>query len=242
MIRGILFDKDGTLIDFFSLWLKAALKVVPEFLRENQIEDSPEMIDYILEVIGVEGQTVNPEGALAYKSYGEMAEEIRKALEKRGYILETIKIHIQIEILFQESVTGENASFKQLGDIRSIAEELKKRHIYMGLATADTISSAEDCLKSMNIFHLFDYIGADDGEKRPKPEKDMFLEFQQNFGLKAEEIAVVGDTCNDMQFARNGGGIGIGVLSGVSTENDFQGKTDYVIESIQQLPDLLDRM
>ena len=37
MIKGILFDKDGTLVDFFSLWLQAATAVVPVFLRKNGI-------------------------------------------------------------------------------------------------------------------------------------------------------------------------------------------------------------
>ena len=70
----------------------------------------------------------------------------------------------------------------------------------------------------------FDYVGADDGVLRPKPEADMFLEFQKKFGLKPQEIAVVGDTYNDIRFARENGGVAIGVLSGVSQEADFAGK------------------
>jgi len=35
MIKGILFDKDGTLIDFFSLWLGAANTVVKHLLQES---------------------------------------------------------------------------------------------------------------------------------------------------------------------------------------------------------------
>ena len=38
-IKGILFDKDGTLIDFFSLWLYAARRVIPEFIRGNDLEE-----------------------------------------------------------------------------------------------------------------------------------------------------------------------------------------------------------
>ena len=47
-----------------------------------------------------------------------------------------------------------------------------------------------------------DYVGADDGVLRPKPEADMFLEFQKKFGLKPREIAVVGDTYNDIRFGK----------------------------------------
>lgn len=40
MIKGILFDKDGTLIDFFSLWLQAATAAIPAFLKLNNLDTS----------------------------------------------------------------------------------------------------------------------------------------------------------------------------------------------------------
>ncbi|MFV0529654.1 MAG: HAD family hydrolase [Lachnospiraceae bacterium] len=242
MVKGILFDKDGTLIDFFSLWLQAALEVIPQLLEENEIESTPAMVEYLLQVIGVQGETVDPLGALAYKSYVEMADMIREALAAKGIALETAKIHVQLEVLFHRSVTSRHASLLQLTDLRDMTRILRERSILVGLATADTIASAQSCLESLDVLELFAYVGADDGIKRPKPEKDMFLEFQQNFGLHAEEIAVVGDTYNDIVFARQNGGIAIGVLSGVSTLKDFRGEADYVIDSIQQLPELLDQI
>ena len=60
MIRGILFDKDGTLVDFFSLWLQAALAVTPAFLEENHIQPDKDMIDYVLRAMGVEDGKVDP--------------------------------------------------------------------------------------------------------------------------------------------------------------------------------------
>ena len=95
--------------------------------------------------------------------------------------------------------------------------------------------SAKSCLKKLGTYQEFDYVGADDGVKRPKPEADMFLEFQHKFNLKPEEIAVVGDTYNDVVFARNNGGIAIGVLSGVSSEEDFRGEADYILDSVKDL-------
>ena len=64
----------------------------------------------------------------------------------------------------------------------------------------------------------------------------------ETFHLKPEEIAVVGDTYNDVVFARNNGGVAIGVLSGVSSEEDFRGEADYILDSVQELPGLIERM
>ena len=59
------------------------------------------------------------------------------------------------------------------------------------------------------------------------------------FNLEPEEIAVVGDTYCDITFAKNSGGIAIGVLSGVSKEEDFRGNADYIIQSVKELGVLL---
>lgn len=54
MIKGILFDKDGTLIDFFSLWLGAAKAVVIQFLKENELsEEVKERVFYAWETLSV---------------------------------------------------------------------------------------------------------------------------------------------------------------------------------------------
>ena len=45
-----------------------------------------------------------------------------------------------------------------------------------------------------------------------------------------------------MLFAKQNGGIAIGVLSGVSEEEDFENEADYIIASIHELPELLDRI
>ncbi|MDY4839791.1 MAG: HAD family hydrolase [Lachnospiraceae bacterium] len=242
MVKGILFDKDGTLVDFFSLWLQAATEVIPLFLKENEIQVSQELIEYLLKTIGVNQGEIDPKGALAYKSYGEIAKDICDALEERKIYIAVTKAKEQIEEFFNQSVSSREANIQLFTDMNALMENLKSRNLIIGLATADTKISAENCLKSIGIEQFFDYIGADDGKRKPKPDKEMFLEFQNQFLLKPEEIAVVGDTYNDMLFAKQNGGIAIGVLSGVSEEEDFENEADYIIASIHELPELLDRI
>lgn len=242
MIKGILFDKDGTLVDFFSLWLQAATTVIPVFLRRNGIEDSKELVQHLLRTIGVDKGEVDPRGALAYKSYGEIAEDVCAALSEKGKTVSVTEARKQLEELFNENVTRRDAKFQLFTDMNVLMENLKSRNIVIGLATADTEISAKNCLDSIGVKEFFDYIGADDGRRKPKPDKEMFLEFAEQFSLRPEEIAVVGDTYNDMIFARKNGGIAIGVLSGVSEAEDFGNEADYVIASIRELPELLDRI
>ncbi len=41
---------------------------------------------------------------------------------------------------------------------------------------------------------------------------------------------------------RENGGVAIGVLSGVSQEADFRGEEDYILNSVGELPQLLEQI
>lgn len=86
----------------------------------------------------------------------------------------------------------------------------------------------------LEVEQYFDYIGADDGRLRPKSEPDMLVEFAGIMGIPTSQVAVVGDTYNDILFARKCNSIAVGVLSGVSRYEDFCGEADYILESIAQ--------
>lgn len=231
-IKGILFDKDGTLIDFFSLWLEAANNVVLNILNTNNIEAKEEIIRGMFESIGVINGVVDPKGALAFKPYFEMGYEIHKFLESKGYNIDHKKISKQLEELFDEEVNKEDATLKELYNLDLLFTSLKEKNIYIGLATADTLTSANNCLERLNIKKYFDFIGSDDGVYRPKPEKDMLDAFCNKCNLKPEEVAIVGDTENDMQFATKNNALAVGVLSGVSSKEDLKLHADIIINNV----------
>ncbi len=112
--------KTGHWWGFFSLWLQAALAVTPAFLVENHIEPDKDMTDYVLRAMGVEDGKVDPRGALAYKSYQEIAADICQALEKKGITLDPARAQEQLERLFDENVTGKNVSYTQVTDIKKM--------------------------------------------------------------------------------------------------------------------------
>ena len=59
MIKGILFDKDGTLIDFYEVWGKAAVKVAKRLCDARRM---PERQRMLLREMGVADGRVDPDG------------------------------------------------------------------------------------------------------------------------------------------------------------------------------------
>lgn len=241
-IKGILFDKDGTLIDFFSLWLEAAKQVIPEFIRMNQFETYDHIDEVLYQAIGVSGNQIDPDGALAYKSYPEIAHDISEALKARGLYINEKTVEGQIQKLFYEYTESDDAEIIPLAKLPCLFDELKKKGMHLGIATADTVQSATMCMKKLGVLEYLDYIGADDGKRKPKPHPDMLYDFADQTGVMPEEIIVAGDTRNDMIFAADAGATAVGVLSGVSGEEELGTCADYMIPSIIQLPELLDSL
>lgn len=239
-IRGILFDKDGTLIDFYSVWLTAAERVIPEFLAVNGLPDDKQTVTAVMEAIGVKDGQVDPKGALAYKSYLEIAADVHNALAEEGVDIRLTdeEISAQLITLFNLAVTDKNQEYHTFTDLKLLFGELKREDIHIGLATADTYDSARKCMKRLGVLEYLDYLGADNGRLRPKPETDMLEQFAQKFNIPQTQIAVVGDTENDIRFARGGNAVAIGVLSGVSTEKELK-EADYLIDSVDELLPLL---
>lgn len=232
MVRGVLFDKDGTLIDFYDLWEKAALTVIPAFMEENQIPKEDAMEENLLETLGVFEGKADREGSLSYASLGEIAENMQKALEERGICASQSIIQKQITFLFSAYISNEQTSFKPLADLEAVFKSLKAQGIYIGLATADTILSTTNCIEKLGVKEYFDFIGSNDGSMQLKPAPDMLEAFADKMEIMTEEVLVVGDTYNDICFAQQCGSLSAGVLCGISGVEDFYGEADYLLETV----------
>lgn len=238
-IKGILFDKDGTLIDFNAVWLTAAKEVVRFFIQINGLEYSTEVEKRIYQAIGMEQERVIPNGPLAYQTYYEIGTGICKELQKMQIELDTKLVERQLSVLFESVCARKDFSYHPIVDLKPLFTQLSENGLKIGLATADTKSSVERCFTSLGVLDDFEYLGYDDGTLQPKPAGDMFFAFAKKCSLKPSEILVVGDTKNDMIFAHRYGGIGVGVLSGVSKKQDFGKEADFVVDTVAELPDLL---
>lgn len=234
MIKGILFDKDGTLIDF-SLWRNAGINTVETILNEYGLQDE-KLNKALQKSIGINELGVEPFGALAYKSHEDVAAELHFILSKYKNIdFGDFKLHV-IELLRNE-VLKDDVEFKEMADLRALFGHLKNNGIKVGLATADTYQSAMHMVNKLQHNDCYDFLGSNDGTMKQKPNKDMCLRFCDMYGLKPNEVAIVGDSYNDMVFAKNSGAIGVGVLSGVSSKINLKDTADIIIPSIDYLFD-----
>ncbi len=111
-----------------------------------------------------------------------------------------------------KSLLGRN--FIEYGCIRSFCElesvlnELLDAGLYLGIATSDDSEATMHCLRSLGIEQYFKCILTADMVEHSKPAGDMMDAFVSACGLLPQEVLVVGDSENDMRFAKANGAYG----------------------------------
>jgi phosphoglycolate phosphatase len=111
----------------------------------------------------------------------------------------------------------------------------------LGVMTNDAEKGAQAHLKAAGIYDLLDFVAGSDTGYGSKPAPEPLLAFAEKTDLKADEIAMVGDSLHDLQAANAAGMIRVAVLTGMATEKQLKNFADIVLPSIADLPDLLQK-
>ena len=229
-IRGVLFDKDGTLIEVNATWVPVYRRMLAEMFGTDQ-----EGADLLLERAGLDRATgtFRPGSVLA-------AGTTRQHIAIWWPDLGAAEIEEKVRILDHDYAPMVKASLKPLMPLEPIFAELRAMGLKLGVATNDSHISATNHMSHIGVIEHFEDIIAADTVTVPKPSGSMIRRFAEITGLQSAEIAMVGDNSHDMEEARNGGaGLAIAVLSGNATHADIAHLADHTISSVAELPNLL---
>ena len=228
-IRGVLLDKDGTIIDYWKTWVPINRKVALHVAGGN-----PALADELLRLGGHYPATdrVTPGTPLAAGGVADIAE----AFAAHPEVAAASSISAGIERIFCEG----GAEHSVLIDgARETLAELKRRGFRIGLATNDSEGGLEASLAQHAILEFFDFRAGCDSGFGAKPDPRLVRAFCQAVGLGLEQVAVVGDAVHDLAMGRAAGaGLTIGVLSGTSARADLESYADLILASINDLPGL----
>ena len=229
-IKGILFDKDGTLVDFNATWLGVA-----DFMAMDASDGDRWKADRLLAAAGFDfaNRRFKPDSIFASGTNMDVVELWFPRLSDEDQMLAVARFN---EIT---SVQGSSMAVALPGIVDTLAT-LHKRSYRLGVATNDSTSGAEKTLVTLGVAQLFDAAYGYDAVANPKPAPDTIQAFCDLTGLKPSEIAMVGDNRHDLEMARAGGcGLAVGVLSGTGTRESLAEIADVILDSVADLPDFL---
>ena len=228
--QAIIFDKDGTLIDFDVMWGGWTIYLAEQLRRASGMDVRQKLcqafgVDEMTNKVLAGGKLASMPMSLLYNLTCEVVQSFGMSKSEASRIVEQAWC-IPDPVVLARPFT----------DLRVLFDQLTEQNIKIAIATADDRASTQALV---DAFDIGEYIAcmvcADDGIPS-KPAPDMVLTLCTQMGVKPSNVAVIGDTTSDLKMARAAGaGLAVGVLSGVSSTRELAGFSDLLIDSIDEL-------
>jgi len=229
-MRGILFDKDGTLLDFEASWSGVYRELCLDLAAGDASAAEAMLLAGGLDPVTrrfrsgatlAAGTTVD----IVRVWYPEFSDDEERAMVER------------IDRVFHDN--GIRCSVPVPGLATTLAE-LQGVGLTMGIATNDGTVATQAAMSALGLQNYFPHVFGYDSVPNPKPAPDIVHAFCKVIGATPQDVVVVGDNPHDLEMARNAGaGAAIGVLTGNSGREDLLPLADAVLRSVSDLPDWL---
>lgn len=231
-LKAILFDKDGTLVDFDQSWGEAGFHVISALAKGD-----PQAFERLIKAAKYDPKIRRflPGSDLIAGTSADFGPDWASALNRN----DAEAVANEIDRLFMELAP---TMMVTIGDPLAVMQTLSARGYRLGIATNDIEAAALQQADLMGLMPHLDFIVGQDSGHGAKPGPGMVTGFARHVGVDTKAVALVGDSTHDLYAARAAGAIGIAVLSGPAAHEDLAPHADYVIDSIADLPDLLARI
>lgn len=229
-IRGVLFDKDGTLFDFTGTWAEWVNRVLFDLAP-----DDGSMRASLGAAGGFDVETGRfTAGSLLVNATPDEMSRIWAGLHGRLGIDEINAICLdRLSGLMPEPVRN----------LCRVLDRLRSMGLTLGVATNDFVGSAEDQLVAAGVRDRFEFVCGYDSGFGGKPGPGMIEAFSSNCSIPLPNVAMIGDSTNDLIAGRSAGaGLVVGVLTGPATRQQLEPDADVVLDGIWALPDCLARV
>ena len=210
MIKAVLFDLDGTLL--------------------NTIEDLSDAVNYMLNQFGYKTFSVEE---YKYKVGNGMPKLMERSLPEDKRTPQDIKEALDVFMpYYSEHKMDKTAAYEGIIDL---LKSLKEKGIKTAIVTNKAHKAACDLAKEV-FSGLFDTVcGQKDGVPTKPDPASVYTTIQQ-LGVNAKECLFVGDSGVDMQTAKNSGIKAVGVLWGFRKADELVSNgADEIINTPSEL-------
>ena len=195
MLKAIIFDIDGTLVDSVDIHAKCWHEAFRDF-------DKDVTFDEIRTQIGKGGDQLMPE----FLSEDELKKIGKKLEEHRSEIFKAKYMH-QIQPFAQ---------------VRELFERIKRDGIKVAVGSSAKKDEVDYYLGLLKVTDLVDEIASSEDADKSKPHPDIFEASLRKLQVAASDALVVGDSPYDAEAAKRAGITAYGVLCGGFWQEDLQ--------------------
>jgi len=221
-VSAIVFDLDGTLVDF-CLDYQALRAEVRSYLMKLGVPSSVLFLkENIFEMLR--------KTEIFLKNTGKSTKEIEDVHHEAFAIAERYELEAAVSTELSSGAIETLKTLKQMG-------------LKMGICTTNSEKSVRYILNRFRISEFFDVVVTRNSVKQVKPNPEHLEVALKALNVVPEESVLVGDSGTDMLCARDLKAIAVGLSTGVSTIEQLKSTgANYIVTSITDLPVLVEKI
>lgn len=208
MIKGIIFDLDGTLLNSLNVWEKVDYL----FLKKRNVEITKDYSEALLHMKFLEAAKYTIERYSLNETIDEVMNEWMQFAEE----------------LYQTEVTLKIGAYE-------FVHQLKQKGIQLAILTSCHQELFEPCLKKHGIFELFDVIVEANKVQLNKTQPEIYHHVLSQMNLSADSCLFFDDVCSSLSAAKQVGIQVIGVNDPLSFHEDMKQLTSTIISDFTQI-------
>lgn len=221
-IKGLVFDKDGTLFDFARTWAACTHSILV------RLAETTDQLDIMGAAIGFD---------VASRKFARDSIVIAHTSREVAEVLDPLVEHMSIyDILRTIDIEAARAPQVEAVPLAPFLDELRAKGLKLGVATNDSEAPAHTHLASVGVRDKFDFIAGADSGFGFKPDAGQLTAFAQKMALEPSECVMVGDSRHDLGAGRKAGFTTVGVLTGAASSSDLADLADVIMPNIGHIP------
>lgn len=224
MSRIILYDKDGTLLNFHKLWTPYAKKCIDDFTADF---DAAEIKSEVAAELGYVDGEIKANSTIA-SGTGSDIHNVFESFRAGGGEWAKTFYESNLDMLTHDMALIDGAE--------NVLEQGMSNGYKHVIVTSDSRDSTLRFIEKFELQpYIFDIICGDDNDYH-KPEFGFIKDFIDKHQFSIDELVMVGDNAADTMLGYDEGLYTIGVLSGTGQREHLTG-ADKIVDSITDLYD-----
>jgi len=231
----VIFDKDGTLLDFEKTWIGIIGELITALGAYTPL--TPALKQRVQDALGVsvDDSRVDGNGLMAMGTFAECTALLTYCLYREG--IRWDRAHDIVEevgaaVFGPESRKRHVQAAQGALDLLSM---LKSRNIPTAVATNDKRADALVDMELIGALGYIDLVIGADSVDNPKPAPDMIEKICSSMGNDPGRTILIGDTVMDALLGRNAGVMLTIGVSGIVPAEELARHMDVVVTSLRDI-------